>query len=79
MLESTYHEAVWIELADRGIAFVSQPFLPVSYKGRKLATYYRPDLIIENLVIVELKAVEWDVENKPLTVRVSVLNGRNRP
>ncbi len=58
MLESTYQEALWIELAERGIAFTSQPLLPVTYKGRKLRTYYRPDLIIENQVIVELKACE---------------------
>lgn len=58
MLESTYQEALWIELSDRRIAFISQPLLPVTYKGHKLATHYRPDLIIENQVIVELKSVE---------------------
>lgn len=58
MLESTYQEALWIELSDRGIPYSSQPFLPVTYKGRKLRTFYRPDLIIENQVIVELKACE---------------------
>ena len=58
MLESSYAEALWIELSDQKIAFSAQPCLPVIYKGRKLRTYYRPDLIIENQVIVELKAVE---------------------
>ena len=36
MLESTYSEALWIELADRAIPFCAQPFLPVIYKRRKL-------------------------------------------
>jgi GxxExxY protein len=58
MLESTYNEALWIELSDRGIPFVAQPFLAVRYKERNLKTYYRPDLVIDNQIIVELKAVE---------------------
>jgi GxxExxY protein len=58
MLESTYNEALCIELGDRGIPFVQQPFLPVMYKERKLKTYYRPDFVIAGQLIVELKAVE---------------------
>lgn len=58
LLESTYSEALWIELSERKIGFTAQPFLPVLYKGRKLDTHYRPDFIIEAQVIVELKAVE---------------------
>ena len=58
MLESSYSEALCIELGDRKIAFSAQPLLPVFYKGRKLRTHYRPDFIIDEQVVVELKAVE---------------------
>ena len=58
MLESTYSEALCIELSDRRIPFEVQPFLPVTYKERKLKTFYRPDFVIANQIIVELKAVE---------------------
>ena len=58
MLESTYSEALCMELSDRGISFVAQPFLPVRYKQRRLKTFYRPDLIVDSQLVVELKAVD---------------------
>jgi GxxExxY protein len=58
MLESVYEECLCYELTQRGVAFQRQPGLPVIYKGIQLEIGFRPDLIVENLVIVELKCVE---------------------
>ena len=56
-LEEPYQEALEIELADRGIRFVTQPKLPIFYKGRQLRKHYEADLIVAEGIIVELKAV----------------------
>jgi GxxExxY protein len=45
------------EFSDRGIAFERQVPLPVIYKGLKLDCGYRLDFLVENGVVVELKAV----------------------
>jgi GxxExxY protein len=58
MLESTYQRCLCFELAQRGLSLKSQPPMPLVYKGQELEFGYRPDLIIENQVIVELKCVE---------------------
>jgi GxxExxY protein len=42
----------------RGISFRRQVPLPLSYKGLNLDCGYRLDILVEDLVIVELKAVE---------------------
>lgn len=54
--ESIYHKAVAIELKDRGINFKEEKSLPVRYKGQKIGAY-KPDFIIEDKVILELKVV----------------------
>jgi GxxExxY protein len=58
MLESVCEECLCYALTQRGVAFQRQPGLPVIYKGIQLEIGFRPDLIVENLVIVELKCVE---------------------
>jgi len=57
LLESTYQEAICIELAEAGLNFRKQPGFPVLYKGRTLGEY-RLDVLIEDAVIVEIKSVE---------------------
>jgi len=59
LLEPAYETAMCIELDDAGIGYVRQIRLPALYKGRRLGEY-RIDLIVEDLVIVEIKAVERD-------------------
>src|SRR4029453_11676735 len=56
LLESTYEAALCVEFTDQNIAFVRQPVVPVVYKRRTVGEF-RPDFIVENLVIVELKCV----------------------
>lgn len=58
LLESAYEECLCYELAQLGIRFERQKPLPVKYKSVSLDCGYRLDLVIENRVIVELKAVE---------------------
>ncbi|MCC6573559.1 MAG: GxxExxY protein [Planctomycetes bacterium] len=58
LLESAYEECLCFELATAGIAFERQKPLPVEYKGVRLDCGYRLDLVVEGLIIVELKAVE---------------------
>ncbi|MBA3694443.1 MAG: GxxExxY protein [Acidobacteria bacterium] len=58
LLESAYEECLCFELTQNKLEFDSQVPLPVIYKGVKLDCGYRIDVVVENLVIVELKAVE---------------------
>jgi len=58
MLESVYHECLCYELVQRELPFRREPPLPVVYKDVRLALGFRPDLIVAESVIVELKCVE---------------------
>ena len=58
LLESAYESCLGIELQARGIAHQAQVELPVVYRGHTVGCTYRLDLVIENRLIVELKAVE---------------------
>jgi GxxExxY protein len=55
--ESTCEEAFCIELAEAGLAFDRQIRVPVFYRGRQIGEY-RPDVVIEKRVVVEIKRVE---------------------
>ncbi len=57
LLESAYEECLCHELKLHGLSFERQRPLPVEYKGIKLECGYRLDLLVENLVVVEIKAV----------------------
>lgn len=56
LLESVYEEALVWELKQKGIEVKRQLEVPVSYKGNKLASPLRLDLLVNNLVILEIKA-----------------------
>ena len=58
LLESVYHKCLKHELYERGIEYKSELIVPVSYKGLELDAELRCDLFIENILPVELKAVE---------------------
>ncbi|MBK1630907.1 GxxExxY protein [Thiohalocapsa halophila] len=57
LLESAYEICLAAELESRGVAVQRQLALPVCYKGRRLDAGYRIDLLVEQSVVVELKAV----------------------
>ncbi|QKD84919.1 GxxExxY protein [Thermoleptolyngbya sichuanensis A183] len=58
LLESVYEACLVHELRQRGVQIEQQIPQPVIYKGLQLECGYRLDLLVENRVIVELKAVE---------------------
>lgn len=57
LLESAYRTCLTQELRINGVLVESEVSLPVAYRGVRLECGYRADLIVEQQVIVELKAV----------------------
>ncbi len=58
LLESSYEECLFYELRQTGLKVEKQKALPLVYKEVKLDTGYRIDLLVEDKVIIELKAIE---------------------
>jgi GxxExxY protein len=58
LLESAYEECLCFELRQSGIAYTRQVPLPVVYKEVRLDCAYRMDIVIEQELIIEVKAVE---------------------
>ena len=59
LFESVYESVLDYELANEyGLYVLRQPVLPVVWKEIKLDLGFKPDMIIENKVIIELKSVE---------------------
>jgi len=58
LLESTYEVCLAHELKKRNLKVQSQLSLPVVYDGERIDAGYRIDLLVNETVIVELKAVE---------------------
>ena len=57
LLESVYEECLCFELGERGLSFCRQLEVPLVYKGRKLASNLRIDVLVEHTVVVELKSI----------------------
>ena len=57
LLENVYESALCIEMNAQGLAFARQVGVPLYYRG-ELVSEHRPDLIVENEVVVEVKSVE---------------------
>ncbi len=58
LLESAYEECLCFELAQAGVAYRRQVPLPIVYKDIRLDCGYRMDIVVQNELIVEIKAVE---------------------
>ena len=58
LLESTYEKCFERELALSGLSFSRQTKVPISYKGITLDAELRLDLLVEDMIIVELKSTE---------------------
>src|SRR5215475_7708976 len=58
LLESAYEECLCYELSQAGLSFSRQVQLPVKYKGLSLNCNYRLDLMVSDMVIVEIKAID---------------------
>ena len=58
LLESAYEECLAYELQAAGLSIERQKPLPIVYKNIKLDCGYRIDILVENLVVIELKTAE---------------------
>jgi len=59
LLESVYQDCMLIELQNMGVGVRGEVSLPVFYRGQKIRDEgFRVDLLVEDLIIVELKSVE---------------------
>ena len=58
LLESAYQNFLAHEFTLRGISYAKEVSLPVEYKGVRLDCGYRMDFVIENRIVLEVKAVE---------------------
>jgi GxxExxY protein len=59
LLESVYQWCLLLELTSRGISVKQEIALPVIYKGQTTGKDFRIDLMVEDEIIIELKAVEF--------------------
>jgi GxxExxY protein len=58
LLEFLYEEALVLELELRKINVSRQVEVPVEYKGQRLSNVLRLDLLVDDLIVIEVKAVE---------------------
>ena len=58
LLEKTYEECLCVELEKQGLNYERQVMLPIDYKGNLIENAYRIDILVEDKIIVELKAIE---------------------
>jgi GxxExxY protein len=58
LLESVYAAALVYELEKRGLRITRQQSIPVVYEAVRIHTGFYADVVVEDLVIVEIKAVE---------------------
>ena len=58
MLESAYEACLFFELTALDLKVERQKPLPLVYRGHQLDCGYRVDLLVEGLIVVEVKAVE---------------------
>lgn len=58
LLESAYQECLFFELSKSGMGVQKEKPVPIVYEDVKLDHGYRIDLLVENLVVLELKTVD---------------------
>ena len=58
MLESAYEECTLFELTDKGLHVERQKPVPLIYRGHRLNCGYRVDMIVEDAIVIEVKAIE---------------------
>lgn len=57
LLESSYKRCLAKELSLRGVSFETEIAIPINYKGTCLEDGYRIDMVVEGLVVVEIKSL----------------------
>lgn len=58
LLENVYHQCLIEELKYERISYLSELEVPIKYRGKKIETKLRADLLIEDCLVVELKSVK---------------------
>ena len=58
LLESVYHKCLIDELVENDLEVASQVWVPLYYKGKDLGSKLKLDILVENIIVVEIKAVE---------------------
>ncbi|HEY2444696.1 MAG TPA: GxxExxY protein [Rhizomicrobium sp.] len=58
LLESVYEQCLFVELSSRGLGVLRQISVPLSYRDIRLDVGFRMDLLVDSLVVVEIKAAE---------------------
>lgn len=78
LLESAYEAVMLYELQKRGFAVSSQVSIPIRYESIFLDTGFRADLVVEDLVIIELKSLEKTapIHKKQLTTYLKLSGKR---
>jgi GxxExxY protein len=78
LLKSAYEACLCHEFSLRGISFQRQVPIPLEYKGIKLDCGYRIDLLVEGVVILELKSVErvTDLDRAQLLTYLKLTNSK---
>jgi GxxExxY protein len=76
LLESVYEAALLYELQSIGLNVKSQLGIPVKYKDVKLELGFRMDILVEDLIIIEIKSIEilHDVHKKQLLTYLKLSN-----
>jgi GxxExxY protein len=78
LLESVYHSVMFHELTKRGLQVTSQLPVPVLWDGIAIEVGFRADLIVEGILLIELKSVEQiaAVHKKQLLTYLRLANCR---
>jgi GxxExxY protein len=78
LLESVYESCLFHSLSKTGLNIIKEHPIPVIFEGIKLECGYRADLIIENQLVVEIKAVESliDIHKAQLLTYLKLTNHR---
>lgn len=76
LLESVYETVLAFELRDMGLYVQTQVPVPVIYKHIRMEVGFRADIIVNNLVIIEIKSIETlhDVHKKQLLTYLILTN-----
>ena len=76
LLESTYEAALGYEFDTLGLEYKTQVPINVLYKGKDLGLGYRMDMLIEDMLVLELKSVEilTDAHKKQLHTYLKLAN-----
>jgi GxxExxY protein len=58
LLESVYQECLYLELTERGLKAEQFVSIPIQYRGEFLGKHFTIDILVEDSIVLELKAVE---------------------